>query len=87
MRKSKVKPMSTIKEMEKTNVQKAIKEYVDGPILGWIAVNEPERKIKALSVSNFHFKRFYTLREYEEIDELTGKMRTQWFIGPCVTRI
>ena len=55
--------------------------------LGWITVDEPERKIKALSTMNFHFRRFYTLREFREVDELTGKMKSQWFIGPCVTRI
>lgn len=66
--------------------KKAIKEYIDGSILGWIKVDEPERKIKALSTSNFHFGRFYTLREYREIDEFTGKMKVQWFIGPCVSR-
>lgn len=38
--------------------KKAIKEYTDGPILGWVTV-----------------------------DELTGKMKSQWFIGPCVSRI
>jgi len=66
--------------------RKAIKEYIDGPILGWIQVNEPEKKIKALSVLNFRFRRFYTLHECKEIDE-TGKMKSQWFIGPCVSRI
>ena len=67
--------------------KKAIKNYIDGPIVGWITVNEPEKKIKALTVRNFRFARFYTLREYREADELTGKMKTQWFIGPCVSRI
>lgn len=67
--------------------KRAIKNYIDGPILGWIIVNEPERKIKALSIKNFHFRRFYTLRKYQEIDKLTGKMKSQWFIGPCVSRI
>lgn len=66
--------------------RKAIKNYIDGPILGWEAVNEPERKIKALSTRNFHFSRFYTLRKYTETDWGTGIMRVQWFIGPCVTR-
>lgn len=64
-----------------------IKNYIDGPVLGWVTVNEPERKIKALSVRNFHFRRFYTLKELKEIDEFTGKMKSQWFIGPCITRI
>jgi len=67
--------------------KKAIKNYIDGSILGWIAVDEPERKIKALSTRNFHFRRFYTLREYKEIDTSTGIMKSQWFIGPCVSRI
>jgi len=67
--------------------KKAIKNYIDGPILGWTTVNEPERKIKALSVKNFRFRRFYTLREYKEIDITTGKIKAQWFIGPCVSRI
>ena len=49
-------------------------------------VDEPERKIKALSTRNFHFRRFYTLKEFKEIDESTGKMKSQWFIGPCVSR-
>jgi hypothetical protein len=66
--------------------RKAIKEYIDGPILGWIEVNEPERKIKALSTMNFHFRRFYTLHKHTEFDNLTGKMKVQWFIGPCVSR-
>ena len=66
--------------------KKAIKNYIDGPILGWITVDESERKIKALSTRNFHFRRFYTLKELKEIDELTGKMKVQWFIGPCVSR-
>jgi hypothetical protein len=66
--------------------KKAIKNYIDGPILGWVKVDEPERKIKALSTMNFHFRRFYTLREYKEIDGFTGKMKSQWFIGPCVSR-
>lgn len=65
----------------------AIKNYIDGPVLGWVTVNEPERKIKALSVRNFHFRRFYILKELKEIDEFTGKMKSQWFIGPCVSRI
>ena len=67
--------------------KKAIKDYIGGPILAWIPVNEPERKIKALSTMNFHFKRFYTLREYKEIDTSTGIMKSQWFIGPCRSRI
>ena len=66
--------------------KKAIKNYTDGPVLGWIKVDEPERKIKALSTTNFHFRRFYTLREYKEIDRFTGKMKSQWFIGPCMSR-
>lgn len=66
--------------------KQAIKEYIGGPILGWTTVNEPERKIKALSTRSFHFGRFYTLKEYKEIDEFTGKMKSQWFIGPCVSR-
>lgn len=66
--------------------KKAIKDYIDGPILGWIKVNEPERKIKALSTRNFHFRRFYTLHEHRGIDGLTGKIKSQWFIGPCVSR-
>lgn len=65
--------------------KKAIKDYIDGPILGWIEVNEPERKIKALTTSNFYFKRFYTLRRYRMIDKY-GKLKVQWSIGPCVTR-
>ena len=66
--------------------KKAIKNYIDGPILGWVKVDEPERRIKALSTKNFHFRRFYTLRELQEIDASTGIMKSQWFIGPCVTR-
>ena len=66
--------------------KKAIKNYINGPILGWITVNEPERKLKAFSVRNFHFARFYTLREMREIDN-DGHLKTQWFIGPCITRI
>ena len=66
--------------------KKAVKNYIDGPILGWIKVDEPERKIKALSTTNFHFRRFYTLKEFKEIDESTGKINSQWFIGPCVSR-
>ena len=42
--------------------KKAIKNYINGPILGWITVDEHERKIKALSTMNFHFRRLYTLR-------------------------
>ena len=67
--------------------KKAIKNYIDGPILGWITVNEPERKIKALSTWNFHFRRFYTLHEHRKIDPSTGKLKSQWLIGPCVSRI
>ena len=67
--------------------KKAIKEYIDGPILGWATVDEPERKIKALSTRNFHFRRFYTLHEHREIDTSTGIMKSQWLIGPCVSRI
>lgn len=66
--------------------KKAIKEYIDGPILGWVKVDEPEIKIKALSARNFHFRRFYTLYEHKEVDDLTGKIKIQWFIGPCVSR-
>ena len=66
--------------------RKAIKDYIDGPILGWITVNEPERKLKAISVRNFHFSRFYTLRRIEKVDD-DGHRKTQWSIGPCVTRI
>ena len=66
--------------------RKAIKEYIDGPILGWETVDEPERKLKALSVANFHFARYYTLYEHEEIDALTGKMKIHRLIGPCVSR-
>lgn len=66
--------------------KKAVKNYIDGPILGWIKVDEPERKIKALSTTNFHFRRFYILKEFKEIDESTGKINSQWFIGPCVSR-
>jgi len=67
--------------------KKATKNYIDSPILGWIIVDEPERKIKALSVMNFHFRRFYTLRENKEIDASTGRMKSQWFIDPCMSRI
>lgn len=63
----------------------AFKEFIGGPVISWITVNEPEYKIKALSTSNFRFSRFYTLRKFKEIDD-TGKMKSQWFIGPCVTR-
>ena len=66
--------------------KKAIKNYIDGPILGWVTVDEPERKIKALSSRNFRFGRFYTLKEYKEIDKFTGKMKVQWYINHCVTR-
>ena len=66
--------------------RKAIKNYIDGPILGWVTVDEPERKIKALSTRNFRFKKFYTLKEYKEIDSSNGKMKIQWFISPSVTR-
>jgi hypothetical protein len=66
--------------------RRAIKNYIGDPILGWVTVNEPERKIKALSSMNFRFRRFYTLREYKEIDETTGKIKTKWFISPCVSR-
>lgn len=65
--------------------RKAIKEYIDGPILRWITVNEPERKIKALSTANFRFSRFYTLRELKTINN-EGYLKTQWFIGPCISR-
>ena len=64
----------------------AFSDNIDGPILGWITVNEPERKLKAFSVRNFHFTRFYTLREMREIDN-DGHLKTQWFIGPYITRI
>ena len=57
--------------------KKAIKNYIDGPILGWVNVDEPERKIKALSTKNFHFRRFYTLRALHEIDASTGIMKSQ----------
>ena len=67
--------------------KRAIKNYIDGPILGWIKVDEPERKIKALSTLNFHFRRFYTLYEHREIDPSTGKMKSQWFIGHSESRI
>ena len=66
--------------------KKAIKNYIDGPILGWITVNEPEKKIKALTVRNFRFARFYTLRKIEAHDD-NGCLKVQWFIGPCVSRI
>lgn len=65
----------------------AFKEYIGGPVISWITVNEPEYKIQALSTSNFRFSRFYTLRRLEKIDESTSwKLKTQWFIGPYVTR-
>ena len=67
--------------------RKAIKNYIDGPILGWVTVDEPERKIAALTARNFHFARFYTLHEHRELDETTGKIKVQWFIGPCRSRI
>ena len=67
--------------------KKAIRDYIGGPILGWVTVDEPKRKIKALSTSNFHFARFYTLKELKEIDLYTGEEKAQWFIGPCVSRI
>lgn len=66
--------------------RRAIKNYIGGPILGWVTVDEPERKIKALSSRNFRFGRFYTLKEYKEIDKFTGKMKVQWYINHCVTR-
>ena len=66
--------------------RRAIKNYIGGTILGWITVNEPERKIAALTARNFHFARFYTLHEHREIDETTGKIKVQWFIGPCRSR-
>ena len=66
--------------------RKAIKEYIDGPILGWRTVNEPERKVRALSTANFRFARFYMLYEHKEIDWNTGKMKIQRLIGPCLSR-
>lgn len=65
--------------------RKAIKNYIDGPIIGWVEVNESERKIKALSIASFRFARFYTLRELKTHDN-DGRLKTQWFIGPCVSR-
>lgn len=66
--------------------RKAIKEYINGPVLRWVTVNEPERKVKALSVRNFRFARFYTLHKMETYDNI-GCLKTQWFIGPCVSRL
>ena len=65
--------------------RKAIKEYIGGPTLSWLTVNEPERKIKALSTSNFRFSRFYTLHELKTLND-NGNLKTQWFIGPCMSR-
>ena len=65
--------------------KKAIKNYIGGPILGYVEINEPERKIKALSTATFRFARFYTLRELITHDA-DGHLKTQWFIGPCASR-
>ena len=43
-------------------------------------------KIKALTVRNFRFARFYTLRKIEAHDD-NGCFKVQWLIGPCVSRI
>ena len=63
--------------------KRAVKNYVGGPVLGWVAVNEPERKVRALTTTNFHFARFYMLYESTKLDFFTGKMETQRLIGPC----
>lgn len=60
----------------------AFKEYIGGPVISWITVNESEYKIKALSASNFYFSRFYTLHKLRKVDD-NGKEKIQWFIGPC----
>lgn len=41
--------------------KKAIKEYIDGPILGWITVDEPERKKSRLLVLGIFTLEDFTL--------------------------
>ena len=66
--------------------RKAIKNYIGGPVIAWDEVNEPERKIKAITTTNFKFRRFYNLYEKHFFNWETGKMNTYYLIGPCVTR-
>jgi hypothetical protein len=66
--------------------RKAIKDYIGGPIIGWEEVNEPERKVKALTTKSFRFSRFYNLYIKDSFNWETMKRDTYYLIGPCVTR-
>lgn len=66
--------------------RRAIKNYIGGPVLFWEEVNEPERKIRAITTTTFRFSRFYNLYEMHPINERTFKRETVYLLGPCITR-
>ena len=62
--------------------RRAIKDYIGGPVLGWEEVNEPERKVTAITVANFRFSKFYLLGPYRDQKTLERK----YFLATCATR-
>jgi hypothetical protein len=64
----------------------AIKDYIGGPVKGWIEVNEPERKVKAITTKTFYFKCFYNLYIKESINWSACRVDTHYLLGPCITR-
>lgn len=62
--------------------RKAIKDYIGGPVIGWIEVNEPERVITAITIKNFRFHKYYRLEEYIDFET----MQRKYVLAQCVTR-